>query len=140
MPVCGRYDICFFSVSTNLLEPFQMLFGANETKNIIIVGAGIAGLTCARELSKCNDHLTITVLEASDCIGGRVKSMLTKDGTAIEMGAQFIHGTIGNPIFDYAVQKGIIDPESIRGSFFDKVKFQTDFTLKRYFFCLNSAF
>ena len=87
----------------------------NGIKHVVIVGAGIAGLTCARELSKYNKHLNVTILEASDRIGGRVKSTKTKDGTTIEMGAQFIHGTVGNPIFDYAAEKGIINPLTTRG-------------------------
>ena len=86
-----------------------------KIKHVVIVGAGIAGLTCARELSKYNKHLNVTILEASDRIGGRVKSIKTKDGTTIEMGAQFIHGTVGNPIFDYTVEKGIINPHKNQG-------------------------
>ena len=86
-----------------------------KIKNVVIVGAGIAGLTCARELSKYNKHLNVTILEASGRIGGRVKSIETKDVTTIEMGAQFIHGTVGNPIFDYAVEKGIISQHKKQG-------------------------
>ena len=84
-------------------------------KRVVIVGAGLAGLTCARELSKYNKQLNVTILEASDRIGGRIKSTKTKDDTTIEMGAQFIHGTVGNPIFDYAVEKGIINPHENQG-------------------------
>ena len=86
-----------------------------KIKHVVIVGAGIAGLTCACELSKYNKHLNVTILEASDRIWGRVKSIEAKDGTTIEMGAQFIHGTVGNPIFDYAVEKGIINPHKNQG-------------------------
>ena len=86
----------------------------NGIKHVVIVGAGIAGLTCARGLSKYNNYLNVTILEASDRIGGRVKSIETKDGT-IEMGAEFIHGTVGNPIFDYAVEKGINNPRKNQG-------------------------
>ena len=87
----------------------------NGVKQVVIVGAGIAGLTCARELSKYKKHLNVTILEASDRIGGRIKSTKTKDGTTIEMGAEFIHGTVENPIFDYAVEKGIINPRENQG-------------------------
>ena len=94
---------------------FQMSSKDKKIKHVVIVGAGIAGLTCARELSKYNKHLNVTILEASDRIWGRVKSIEAKDGTTIEMGAQFIHGTVGNPIFDYAVEKGIINPHKNQG-------------------------
>ena len=111
---CYACSCCVY-LGLYLTLSFQMNNKNNGMKNVVIVGAGIAGLTCARELSKYNKHLNVTILEASDRIGGRVKSIKTKDGTTIEMGAQFIHGTVGNPIFDYAVEKGIISPFTRRG-------------------------
>jgi phytoene dehydrogenase-like protein len=38
----------------------------------LIIGAGVAGLTCARELARAGAD--VTVLEASDGVGGRVRS------------------------------------------------------------------
>ena len=52
---------------------------------ILIIGAGVAGLAAARELSRAN--FKVTVLEARDRIGGRV---YTHD--SVELGAEFIHG------------------------------------------------
>lgn len=44
----------------------------SATPNVLIIGAGLAGLACARRLT--NAGLACTVLEASDGIGGRVRT------------------------------------------------------------------
>ncbi|UTH73186.1 NAD(P)/FAD-dependent oxidoreductase [Chromobacterium sp. IIBBL 290-4] len=55
-------------------------------KHIIVVGAGIAGLTAAWKLRQRG--FAVTVLEAGDRPGGRIKSM-EFHGHSIELGAQF---------------------------------------------------
>ncbi|MFZ0063350.1 MAG: NAD(P)/FAD-dependent oxidoreductase [Pyrinomonadaceae bacterium] len=52
---------------------------------ILIIGAGVAGLAAARELT--NAGFKVTIVEARDRIGGRI---YTHHG--IELGAEFIHG------------------------------------------------
>ena len=42
------------------------------SKSVVVVGAGLAGLTCAIYLQR--NGLQVTVLEASDRVGGRVKT------------------------------------------------------------------
>ncbi|MDH5349054.1 MAG: FAD-dependent oxidoreductase, partial [Nitrospira sp.] len=44
----------------------------HPTPHVLIIGAGLAGLACARRLTQSG--LTCTVLEASDGIGGRVRT------------------------------------------------------------------
>ena len=56
--------------------------------DIIIIGAGAAGLAAARELSSAG--LSVIVLEARDRIGGRINTHL--DTCPIELGAEFVHG------------------------------------------------
>jgi monoamine oxidase len=59
--------------------------------NILIIGAGAAGLSAARELSAAGAE--VNVLEARDRVGGRVYTM--HDGSPvlpIEVGAEFVHG------------------------------------------------
>ena len=41
----------------------------------------------------------ILVLEADDRIGGRIKSVLF-NGEYVEEGAQFVHGTTGNSVYE----------------------------------------
>jgi len=50
-----------------------------------IIGGGIAGLTCAYELSQLEHQ--VTVLEASPRLGGRIYTHYFNDGTHAELGA-----------------------------------------------------
>lgn len=62
----------------------------NET-DILIVGAGAAGLAAARELSF--SKLSVIVLEARDRIGGRINTHFENEFAGpIELGAEFVHG------------------------------------------------
>src|SRR5215469_5164659 len=56
---------------------------------VLIIGAGMAGLTAARALAEAG--VAVTVLEARNRVGGRILTH-NVDGQAIELGAEFIHG------------------------------------------------
>jgi monoamine oxidase len=56
---------------------------------VVIIGAGVAGLTAARDLSAAGAR--VLVLEARDRLGGRVMTHHTPDGP-VELGAEFVHG------------------------------------------------
>lgn len=59
--------------------------------DILIVGAGAAGLAAARELSF--SKLRVIVLEARNRIGGRINTHIDTESPApIELGAEFVHG------------------------------------------------
>lgn len=57
---------------------------------VIVIGAGVAGLTVAHELQKSGWH-DVLVLEAQDYIGGRIKTAVDW-GDPVELGAEFVHG------------------------------------------------
>ena len=58
-----------------------------ESRSVVVVGAGIAGLTTAYFLSKLG--VDVTVLEATERVGGRM-STDRRDGYLIDRGAQFL--------------------------------------------------
>src|ERR1700722_16446429 len=58
---------------------------------VLIIGAGVAGLTAARDLTAA--RVRVLVLEARDRLGGRVMTHHTSDGP-VELGAGFVHGTV----------------------------------------------
>lgn len=62
-----------------------------ELPGVIIIGGGAAGLMAAYELSKTG-KFDISVIEARDVLGGRIRSMPTGDSHVIEAGAEFVHG------------------------------------------------
>jgi putrescine oxidase len=57
------------------------------TRDVVVVGAGAAGLTAAHELKKAG--LSVAVLEARDRVGGRLWTD-TIDGAMLELGGQWV--------------------------------------------------
>ncbi|KAJ6323007.1 hypothetical protein OIU77_012770 [Salix suchowensis] len=78
--------------------------------NVIIVGAGLAGLSAARQLMRLG--FKVTVLEGRKRAGGRVytKKMEGGDGNRVsalvDLGGSVLTGTLGNPLGILARQLG----------------------------------
>jgi monoamine oxidase len=59
--------------------------------DVVVVGAGVAGLAAARTLAEAGRQ--VALLEARDRVGGRIHTVAAADGgLAVELGAEFIHG------------------------------------------------
>eukprot|EP00939_MAST-03C_sp_MAST-3C-sp1_P000851 g851.t1 len=97
----------------DVLACFDAKEGATDTDlDVLVVGAGIAGLAAAAEIHARRPDLRLRVLEARDRLGGRVwtESMRCADGSTqnVELGASYIHG------FKYDPKSGAsVTPESL---------------------------
>ena len=83
-------------------------------KSVIIIGAGISGLAAAKTLHERG--FQVTLLEAQDKVGGRLRSNRSL-GIAFDEGASWIHGIKKNPITDLAQKAGMNTFETLDDSF-----------------------
>ena len=73
--------------------------------DVLVVGAGIAGLAAAHMLA--THGIAVTVLEARDRVGGRMHTLYPgNESVPVELGAEFIHGKAAE-IFALASQIGL---------------------------------
>ncbi|GAV77683.1 Amino_oxidase domain-containing protein [Cephalotus follicularis] len=80
---------------------------------IVIIGAGMAGLTAANQLYTCTsskDLFELCVVEGGSRIGGRINTS-EFGGDRIEMGATWIHGIGGSPIHKIAQEIQALDSD-----------------------------
>lgn len=82
-------------------------------KTVIIIGAGISGLTAAKKLKEKGFNLI--VLEAQDKVGGRLRTNRTL-AVGFDEGASWIHGINGNPVTTIAKQAGMNTYQTIDDS------------------------
>jgi len=85
---------------------------AASALDVIVIGAGIAGLAAANDLQAAGKK--VQVLEARQRVGGRIWSW-REWGAPIELGANWIETANGNPLVNLAKQAGsatAADPEN----------------------------
>lgn len=72
---------------------------------IIVIGAGAAGLTAARQLAA--KGLPVTILEARERVGGRIHTVESATRNfPIELGAEFVHGR-KNEVWEFLSAAGL---------------------------------
>ena len=71
---------------------------------VLVVGAGLGGLTAAMRLQE--NGAEVTVFEARDRAGGRVWSHRFDNGTVVELGGEWIDST-QNAVTDLAADLGL---------------------------------
>lgn len=77
---------------------------------IVIVGAGLAGLTCARALVR--EGQRVLVLEAAEQVGGRVRTDMHEDGYRLDRGFQVLFTA-------YPAAQRHLNFENLKQRFFD---------------------
>ncbi|MEV7631140.1 NAD(P)/FAD-dependent oxidoreductase [Microbacterium sp. NPDC089318] len=85
-----------------------------ERFDTVVVGAGMAGLTCARMLADAGRH--VVVLEARERVGGRMCTDRTA-GFPVDIGASWIHGIRDSALWALVEALSIPTREFTVGSF-----------------------
>ena len=63
----------------------------SEQADVVVVGAGVAGLATAARLTEAG--ASVVVLESRDRIGGRILTVRDPAAAPVELGAEFLHGS-----------------------------------------------
>uniref|UniRef100_A0A1J3HL52 Lysine-specific histone demethylase 1-like protein 1 n=1 Tax=Noccaea caerulescens TaxID=107243 RepID=A0A1J3HL52_NOCCA len=98
-----------FGLAPVIKEAKLRSFDGVEPPNVVVVGAGLAGLVAARQLLSMG--FRVLVLEGRDRPGGRVKTRKMKGGDGVEamadVGGSVLTGINGNPLGVLARQLGL---------------------------------
>jgi len=113
--------------------------GKTQGYDVIIVGAGMSGLTAAKELRRGHADINVLILEATDRIGGRARTL--KDGPPIDLGGAWLHGVATNQL------TGIVDTMGfkrvtthLQEPYFTEEQGQADDGTSRRFWKINELF
>ena len=77
---------------------------AGPVERVVVIGAGIAGLTVANALT--HGGVECVVVEARDRIGGRLHTV-NLAGSMVDLGGSWIHTPVGNPMRAFADRAGV---------------------------------
>ncbi len=80
---------------------------AEKDVRIVIVGAGAAGISALSRLLE-NGYTNVTLLEAQDYMGGRVKT-IPFGSNVVDLGAQWVHGEEDNIVYEIVRKYNLLD-------------------------------
>ncbi|KAK8299326.1 hypothetical protein V6Z11_D05G315300 [Gossypium hirsutum] len=104
-----NYLVTYGYINFGIAPAIKEKFPAEPSRsNVVIVGAGLAGLATARQLMRFG--FKVTVLEGRKRAGGRVYTKKMEGGNrvsaAADLGGSVLTGTLGNPLGILAKQLG----------------------------------
>ena len=94
----------FMGTGLALLLPKSAFGVTSADYDVVVVGAGAAGLAAARSLIKKGKN--VILIEASQRIGGRAHTDLSIFGVPYDIGAHWLHNGSLNPYNKYAKSEG----------------------------------
>ncbi|XP_074595076.1 spermine oxidase-like [Brevipalpus obovatus] len=84
-----------------------------KESDVVIIGGGMAGISCAYHLLAASPSNSdkqfsgkVILVEARDRLGGRMYGEMI-GGSRLELGANWIHGRVGNPVYDLSQELGL---------------------------------
>ena len=109
---------------------FAARAGTVTDTDVIIIGAGVAGISAARALKALG--LSAVILEARDRIGGRALTETGTLGRAFDRGPYWLHNKATNPLVPLARQAGVglLESSYSDGAVFDQGSLSRDVTWK----------
>jgi monoamine oxidase len=84
-----------FGKDTRKKERGNPMRAADDDWDVVVVGAGAAGLAAGRRLVEAG--AAVIVLEARDRVGGRAVTRPTPLGTSVDLGCEWLHSADRNP-------------------------------------------
>ncbi|XP_049848216.1 uncharacterized protein LOC126313304 [Schistocerca gregaria] len=106
LTVRGHINVGLFSNSEMKTAMFRHLDHMKNSKKILILGAGAAGLAAGNQLHQFGYQ--VQVLEARNRLGGRVHTSESLGGSLIDFGASIITGLVGNPLDELFRQLSLV--------------------------------
>lgn len=103
MNIYSRREILQLCATATAGVLLPAVSGANEN-DVVIIGAGAAGISAARQLRK--KGLSVTVIEAADRVGGRVHTDHRIFGVPYDTGAHWLHYGEANPFVSHGLRNG----------------------------------
>ncbi|CEM02213.1 unnamed protein product [Vitrella brassicaformis CCMP3155] len=82
--------------------------------DVCVIGLGFAGIAAVRHLR--SEGVNVIAIEAKGRVGGRACTMQLDTGEMLECGAQWLHGTEGNPLYDFAKTYDLLKPPNARNA------------------------
>ncbi|KAH7052117.1 monoamine oxidase [Macrophomina phaseolina] len=81
----------YYAAATAVAAPVLCLAYPDQTVDVAIIGAGLSGLSTAKDLVAAGK--SVVILEARDRVGGRILNAHLSNGGITEIGAQFVGPT-----------------------------------------------